>query len=41
MGSSLQLKGQAQVHGKKKDIARANLSLQDVRNVVNTEALHR
>ena len=33
-GFLLTPQGQAQIHGKKKDIARANLSLQDVRNVL-------
>ncbi len=33
-GFLLTPQGQAQIHGRKKDIARANLSLQDVRNVL-------
>lgn len=33
-GFLLAAEGQAQIHGNKKDIARANLSLQDVRNIV-------
>ena len=33
-GFLLTPEGQAQIHGQKKDIARANLSLQDVRNIL-------